>query len=222
MKLYADIRGAIRTLLATVVQATVTSTALGTSVNDYVRTDGGSFVDDGFTPGSELTASGFVNAGNNGTSTILAVAPSVMTVDQALTPEATGALATLAIGLPSMLALENMKLPDGQPTTGRPYARDYLLRAPQNSSRRISVGLAPARRRHTGLYQLSLYVGENTGARAAEDLADACRELLEQHEQVLSNGRAIYLHNPSLGAGRLDGTWWTVPLTVAYRVDTIN
>jgi Bacteriophage related domain of unknown function len=220
--LNADVRQAFRTLLLTVVQAQAgPGTTFGTTATDYVRTDGGSFIADGFTVGSEMTAAGFATAANNGPSVIQAVTATALTVAKTggLVLEPAGATVTLMIGLPSGRALENFAF---TPTVGTPYLRDYLLRSPQNSTQRASIG-TPARRRHIGIYQLSIFAPADVGAFAAEALADACRELVEQHEQLTVNGRVVTVRpSASLGSGHQDGTWWAVPLSVPYFVDTIN
>lgn len=224
--LAAEIRAACRSFFGAVVQATTTSTMLSATATGYHRADGGSFLTDGFTAGSELSAAGFGTAANNGLSVLVAVTASDLTVVKTPAPvvEAAGAAVTLSIGLPTARFLEgHTGTPTPIPTVGVPYWSDAVLRAPLNSSQRISVGIAPALRRHTGLYQMLFAAPADLGPAAAEGLADACRELAEATERVqMASGLWCYFHNPAAASGRQTDRWWTVPFTVAYRVDTIH
>jgi hypothetical protein len=221
--LQRDVRAALRQLLATVIQATVTATNLSVTGTGYTRA-AGSFLADGFLPGAELRASGFGKAGNNGTAQLLAVSATTLTVDTAQRPvplsaESAGATATLAIAMPAASVLEGTPTPPPKATA--PHWRDFVLRAPE-SSRRVSVGVG-ARRRHRGIYQITLfYPLTDAGPGAAEAMADAVRQVLEANETLLYNQRLITLSNPSVASGGTDAPWFHVPVSVRYYTDTVS
>jgi hypothetical protein len=66
---------------ATAVEPAAVTASFGATATGYTRS-AGDFVAEGWVPGHNITASGFVNAANNGASLILAVTPTTLTVNK--------------------------------------------------------------------------------------------------------------------------------------------
>jgi hypothetical protein len=66
---------------ATAIEPAAVTGSFGATATGYTRSTG-DFVAEGWVPGHNITASGFVNAANNGASLILAVTPTALTVNK--------------------------------------------------------------------------------------------------------------------------------------------
>lgn len=114
---------ACRARLLTLAVCTTGSTTLTAVATGYTRA-AGSFLADGFAVGMELTPSGFTDTGRK---VIKHVDATSITTYEAVTPDASGSGRTLAVGLPSVVAWENV---DVVPATPAPWVRESYLPGP--------------------------------------------------------------------------------------------
>jgi hypothetical protein len=111
--------------------ATTGTMALAATTTGYTRSDGGSFITDGFRIGMELLSSGFAT---NGYRTVKALTASTITVDQTLTAESSAGSRSLSVGLPETRLWVNSKpVRSGvqleAPTNDRPYILESFIKA---------------------------------------------------------------------------------------------
>jgi hypothetical protein len=97
---------ALRNRLLTTVVATTGSTTLASTVDGFTRTTG-SFVDDGFVPGMEVTPFGFTD---NSSSILKTVAPTVVTVQDFRLEEPPTPGVSLTVGVPTIRGWINKEI----------------------------------------------------------------------------------------------------------------
>lgn len=158
----------LRNRLLTLASPTTGTTSLAATATGYTRA-AGSFVTDGFKPGMEVLAAGFVTSANNGYKVVTAVTASVLTVTSSTTmsTEAAGGNESIVCGVPEGRAWENVSF---TPTAGRPYIEeDYVPSAHSLISFPASNGVAEER----GLYVIKYYGLTNYGLGASRKWCDA-------------------------------------------------
>lgn len=227
-----DIRQGMRGLVRAVTQVSVSALTLAVTATGFTRADGGSFIDDGFIDGAELTSSGFATSSNNGLSYIRGVADSTLVVEQiavliddapagvTLAPEAAGAAASLAVRMPQSEDLSR----GFKATPGVPWWRLTMLRGP-SSSERMTVGINPEWQ-ESGWADVSVFYPRDYGANAAESMSDAIVQAARANESFLYNNRQINLLNPggdrAAGAtpltGTFEDTWYKLPVRIPYYI----
>jgi hypothetical protein len=168
---HEDIQTTLRTYLLTlsVCEATavdeVTPLTLGASASGYTRTDGGSFITDGFSVGMEVLGAGFTKAANNGNKTVTAVSASLLScAGCALETASEGP--TLEVGVPSRRAWEDVKF---EPLVGNPYVVEQYIPGPE------SAPAAPNDMELFPMYAVHVYVPSNNDIYASARYADALR-----------------------------------------------
>lgn len=208
---------AARNRALSLVVCTTGATTLVATATGYTRA-AGSFLADGFRVGMEVTPAGFTDTTPR---TIAAVDATTMTVEGAVTPQASGSGRTLSVGLPSQMSYLGVPLATpGHPT---PWAEEQYLAGPA-----AQVGLTTtATVENLPQYALSLYA--RLGAGAAALLAYASG-LLDHFPPglplTLASGddlrvRAVPAPFASPVA-QVDGRWLVTTVTIPLRLHTAN
>lgn len=120
---HSALRLAMRTRLRSLQVCTTGSMALAATTTGYTRLTG-SFVDDGFRAGMEVTPSGFTA---NPVSVITAVTATTMTVTDARAAQGSAGSRSLTVALPATQAWEDVKI---QPVAGKPFVIEQYLPGP--------------------------------------------------------------------------------------------
>lgn len=193
---FADVRRRIRARLVGMTVATTGSTSLAASPTGYTRPSG-SFVDDGFEVGMEVTASGFGTAANNGLGIVTRVEALTLSVSaydlassdgewtrtsRALATESAGTGRTLSVGLPTVRAwegIEHVVLP------GVPWIEEKLVGGPSLRRGTLSSGEAEAQPQ----YQLEVHCVAGKGTGALDRYGDALFELLPPGQGLEAGAR---------------------------------
>lgn len=115
---------AFRARLATLTVCTTGSTTLAATSAGYTRSSG-SFVDDGFAAGMEVTQTGF---GSQGPALIEEVTATLLRIRGGRTAAQAASGRTLRVGLPSLVSYENG--PVFEPVQGRSYLELQLVEQP--------------------------------------------------------------------------------------------
>lgn len=214
-----DLRIKVRTLLSTLVVCTTGSISLASSLVGYTRSDGGSFVTDGFAVGMEVLASGF--ATNNGYTTVTEVTASLLSVAGGRTVEATAAVRTVKCVLPERVVYENLNT---DPDNSRQYVEEELLTdAPPQLLGLTSGGVVE----HTPQYILRWYFPEDVGTRGPDRCAQKLLELFPAGSTLaLADGTFVKVRGdimPSRSKLTPDKPGWTVcTITIPLRAYTLN
>lgn len=121
--LHADLRSAVRQrLLSMLIADTGDVATLAVAGGSYTWSNG-SFLDQGFVVGDEITVAGFANAANNGTSIIVGVTAGTITVNKTLVTEAAGGTRSIKVKLVSAQAWEGREF---IAIKGRPFLRETM------------------------------------------------------------------------------------------------
>lgn len=203
---------ALTTSVVTTGSATLTATATG-----FTRASG-SFVTDGFLVGMEVTGTGFTLSANNGAHVVTAVA--TLTLTCSATSAESAATATLAVGLPSARAWENI---DFTPTAGAWYVEEDYLPGPAAQVTLGNYGQVET----FPTYVLKLYGPSKVGVGALYALADAVLDaFVPRTAMTLSTGDTLVVRtDPAPFRGQLlqaDGGWAVVSVTVPCRSRSPN
>jgi hypothetical protein len=141
----------LRAYAQTLSVLTTGTTSLGASGNTYTRSSG-SFLDDGFKPGLEVSASGFSQGGNNAVTTVKGVSDLALTVSASLITESIQAGREIAVGFPELVAWEGVEF---EPQIGRPYFLEQYFPGP---SQQYTVGKTIGKLEFLPQYSLAVYV----------------------------------------------------------------
>ncbi len=158
---------ALRNRARTLIVTTTGEIALAQTDTGFTRT-AGSFVDDGFVVGMEVTPSAFAV---NGVGVIDAVAATTLSVSGTRIAEPAANGRALTVGLPSLRAFENMpftKIP------GRPYIVEEYS---PSTSRMVTSPVRIGRVEETGDYFLTWYGVSGVGTTALRRGVDALKAL---------------------------------------------
>lgn len=216
---------ALRARLLTLAVVTTGSTTLEATATGYARA-AGSFLDDGFEPGMEVTPSGFASTTPG---TVTAVAALTLTIDGGRTAEAAGAGRTLAVGLPSRMAWENVPL---APVVGQPFGEEEFVPTP-GRARTFPADVASME--ETGLYVVRVYVPQQVGTNALRRYADALVALFKAGTGLTpATGHTLRVRSdfaPWASGVRFqtDATgravaagWAVVTVTIPWRLEYLN
>lgn len=207
---------ALRTRALTLSVATTGSMTLAATATGYTRSDGGSFLTDGFCVGMEITPSGFTS---NPVAILRGVTATALTTD-ARTVETAAAARTIAVGLPALRAWENV---DFTPTAGRWFVEEDYLPGPVAQ---ITLG-ARGQVETLPQYVLKFYGTANAGVGALYKAADAVLTLFAPRTQLtLSTGDLLSVRtNPAPYRGQLlpaEAGWSLVAVTVPLLSRSAN
>ena len=194
----------------------------GASGGTFTRTTG-SFLDDGFEPGQEITVTGFGESANNtGTNghVVVSVAALTMQVRSVLATEAASTGRTLAAVLPTRRAWENSEF---EPDAGAPYLEEQFIPGPN----RQLTGTGNATLEVDPQYQIQLHIPADVGAWAGDRYLAAILSRFEPGTNMaLSNGDTLRVRTntgPFGGqAQRFRTGWITVPITIPLRLYTLT
>jgi len=209
------IQKALRAKLLTLSVATTGSATLAATATGYSRTTG-SFLTDGFTPGMEATPTGFTQTA---VGTVTAVTALTMTINGGRTVQSAGAGRTLAVGLPSGQAWENVQF---DPTTGSPWVEENYLPGPMEQ---ITLGQSGVLEANPALV-VKVFVPTANGIGAARSYVDALFTLFAPRTSLTVADHTVTVRTqPSPYAGQLiqiESGFAVCPFTVPLRVRTAN
>lgn len=210
------IRIACRARLATLEVCTTGSATLAATTAGYTRTTG-SFVTDGFAIGQEVAPTGFTQTA---VGRITAVAALLLTIAGGRTAQASGAGRTLAVGMPSRVAYENVAF---TPATDEPWFREQYLPGAASKRGLGARGFIEA----TPLYTVQVCVRPGVDATAIARYTDALLEHFASTTPLtLDNGDiATVRSDVAPGVSQLlhteDG-WAVQTVTIPLRLTTPN
>ena len=215
---YQDLQLALRAHVETLSVVTTGTTTLGATGSTFTRS-AGSFITDGFSAGMEVTGTGF-GATNNAAHIVTAVAALSLTVSGTLDTEVAAGSRSLAVGLPSRRAWENIGF---DPEPGYPWIEEQLVPGPTRVPTIGTNGTIVAE----PIYGITVHAVENTGIGAANRYVGALWEHFKPGTQVnLTNGDTAEVRrdtgpfpSPKL---RTRPGWVTVPVSFPLRLYTIN
>lgn len=206
---------ALRAYAKTLVVATTGVMSLSATATGYARTSG-SFLDDGFAVGMEVTPSGFPQTTR---ATITDVDVLTMTVKGGRTVAATASGRSLTAGLPSRRAWEGVPL---TPEPGEPWVFERYTAGPQSQ---LTIG-ALGDLEDLPMWELLVYVPAGSGL-TARRYGDALRRLFAPRRTIaLGGGIALEVRTDQAPqVGRLfetDTGFEVAPFTAWFRVDAPN
>lgn len=206
---------ALRAKALTLSVATTGVMSLSATSTGYARTSG-SFITDGFHPGMEVTPAGFAT---NTPRLVTIVSALALTVSGSVTPEVAAGGRSLAVGLPSSRAWENVAF---QPTAGVPWVREEFIPGP---TQQITIG-PNGELEATPMYSLYVNVAAESGL-TAKRYVDALRVLFAPRTEItLSNGDTLRVRadtGPYAGQLQQSQPGFAVqPLTIPLRLRTPN
>jgi len=204
------VRAALRARLITLSKASVTG-ALSCSGSAFYRSSG-DFVADGFRPGDDMQATGW--GGIDGRYLIKNVSALSITTDGTLGTLG-AATRSLSVPAPRDLAWSGFTF---APTPGRPYLRDKLA---MPIVRGESIG-PKARVRNEGTYFVDVFYPSGLGTAGVDGLSDAICDHFYAGLQLDRNGLHVHVIAASRDAERPDASWIFVPITVRFKVFTVN
>lgn len=207
---------AFRTRLLTLQVCTTGLTDLESTETGYARASG-SFVDDGFAVGMEVTPTGFPETD---TGVITEVSVGALTIDGGRTVYASDTGRALTVGLPEGAAWENLHY---ERPGGRPYIEEaYVPGTPVLRSFPASGGLVE----EIGLYVVRWYSRTNTDILALTRPANKILELFKPGTAMsLADGYSVRVleQGPYRGQVRTDEPGWAVlTTTIPWRLFHIN
>lgn len=101
------------------------------------------------------------------------------------------------------------------PTVGARYLRPYMIPAATYDAA-VTADIT----RYTGIFQVSIYMPEGTGAGAAETIAESLIALYPITISIDKSGLNIVIERtPSIGTAMHDEGWRVLPVSIRYRVD---
>jgi len=214
---YQQMQTALRTKLLTLEVCTTGSMSLTATATGYSRASG-SFLADGFTPGMEVTGTGFTATANNAAKTLTAVTALTLTCSGTVTE--TAGTRTLKVVLPADRAWENVEF---TPTAGDPFVVEQFVPGGTNQFTAGAKGWMEAQ----VLYSVQVHVPQKVGIGAANGYADALIALFSPRTTMtLTNGDTLRVRaDTGPYRGQLisrDPGWATVPITVPLRLYTPN
>ena len=206
---------ALRNKALSLSVCTTGSATLVATTTGYTRASG-SFVTDGFVIGLEITPTGFAS---NPVSVIQSVTATTITVADARTAEASGAARTLAVKLPASRAWESVAF---TPVTGKPYIEERYIPGPMSLNAFGPTAMLEA----SPMYQLRVYVPQNSGISADGKYADAIiTHFAPSTEMTVGSDTLFVRADVSTYRGQrmiADGGWSVIPVTIPCRIYPSN
>lgn len=215
-----DAQLGMRNRMLTLATPTTGAVNLTASTAGYVRSVG-SFLDDGFFPGMELTAVGFGVPGNNGIKMVKSVVPLQITTVEGNAVEGISA-ASLVVGLPALRTFDNESL---SRVAGRPYIEEDFICQPSSI---ISLAYQGGEAEITGLYVIRWFGVEKKGAGAVRRGCDGLLELFKSGTVITTaKGQIIRVRGRPTGpwAGDIkpaDAGWVVCTVTIPWRARFTN
>jgi hypothetical protein len=185
-------KAALRARLTATVFATTGSVALAATASGYTRASG-SFVDDGFVPGMEVTPSGF---SSNVTDLITAVSATTLTTKNTHPVQASSAGRTLAVSLPARRAFDGAKL---EQVPGVPSMREAFVHA---TGELVTSGPDGGHESHTMAYLITLYMPDVYGADPLDAMATVLTQRFASGTKVGAGPVVSVRFNPGPFAGQ--------------------
>lgn len=229
-----DMQLAMRTRALTLSVATTGAISLAATSTGFTRA-AGSFYTDGLWPGMEIVASGFGNAANNGTGVITEVTSAtaikvtmytsayvngmLVVTRSATVAEGAAGGRTLAVGLPSLRAWENVNF---APESGIPFVEEQFIPGPM-----AQVTMGPNGDLEVlPQYSLQVNLPSGTGLTPAR-YTDALRRLFPPRAFLtLANGDVLRVRQdvgPFVGQLQQSQPGFAVkPITIPFRLRTAN
>lgn len=99
------------------------------------------------------------------------------------------------------------------PTEGVLYIRPTILPASTDQAGCGEGGLDE----HVGLYQVDIIAPALTGKGEAVIQADIVADKFRRGTSLIYNGVSLILSKASRGAGKRDGAWFVIPVTIQYQ-----
>lgn len=215
---------AMRTRALSVTIATTGAVSQTATLTGYHRA-AGSYLDDGFRPGHEITSvTGFLTSGNNQSTSVAGRVITAVTASDITCPGTTAETppvsATITVGLPFCQAWEDI---DTQPVANRPYVEESYVPATAELIAGPAVG---GLLEETGLYILKFYAPPNLGGYALRKTANAVRALFTPGTAFTITGGRVHVSEktaPWVGQVlRTDDGWSVVVLTIPWYSETTN
>jgi hypothetical protein len=217
---------ACRTRLLGTTVATTGSTALSATASGYVRA-AGSFLDDGFAVGHEITlATGFSGSANNQATTaqgrvVTGVTATVLTCAGNST-ESAGSGKTVTVGIPFKREWDGVLL---ERASGFPYISDRWVPATHNI---ITFPAQSGQAEERGLYVVTWFGLSGKGTDAIRSGVDAIKARFTPGTTLtLSDGDVLRIRGSDAGpqAGQIipiDGGWSYCQLTIPWIARSAN
>lgn len=207
---------AFQARLRTLSVVTTGSTTLSATATGYARA-AGSFLTDGFAVGMEVTPTGFTQTT---VGVIDAVTALTMTIDGGRIVQAAAAGRTLAVGLPTLRAWDNVAI---DPVVGQPFIEEEYVPA---TSEAVTIPALGGTLRDTGLYVLRWYSRQGTGSLALRQPADAILALFKPGTALAVGSAFLRVSSktaPWAGQIRTTGDGWAVvTVTIPWWWDNVN
>lgn len=215
---YQALQLAFRAELNQILVATATGTM--SIVNKTISRSSGSFLEDGFRPGMEITGANLAAPENEEPAVIREVLDGALTVDRSLTTESSGPNKTIRALLPSGRAYEN---DDYAPVAGYPYLEEQFLPGPNTQ---LTAG-PNGRMEGLPLYVMTVNVPLNVGIGARNAYAQAILDHFRpRYAFDLSDGSRAQVRTapaPFMGQGqRVTDGYMSLAVTIPLRLFTIN
>lgn len=209
---------ALRAHALTLVVCTTGETTLGATADGYTRGTG-SFIDDGFAAGMEITASGFPTTPTNGTAVVTRVSSKRLRVSRAIDATPTSSGRTITAALPSSWAWENLRF---APTEGVPWVEEHFVPGPSFLATLGPGGEIESR----PMYVIRVHVAEGAGIGAPRRYADALLKHFPMRG-VVTMGSGILRIRGDTGpfVGQLQRSqpgFIVVPVTIPLRLRATN
>lgn len=178
----------------------------------------GSFLNDGFVVGQEISTTGFIVPANNGGFLIAAVDD--LTLSCTGTTAESAGVGVITVGLPVVQAWENIVL---NPQPNQWYLEENYLPGPVTQ---ITVG-PNGELEGLPMYVLKLYAPKNTGIRAIYSVSDALLNLFAPRTAItLSSGDVVRVRTtPAPYRSQLlqaDPGWAVIAITIPCLIRTPN
>ena len=124
------------------------------------------------------------------------------------------ALSDWAQGLEYPVAWENSQF---TPAAGQTWLRFSML--PANTR---SDDLSGDHRAYTGVVQIDVFMPSGTGPGAGAELVGELEALYPASTYLEGEGVSVLIQTPlSVGPAQADESWWVIPCSFTYRVDSI-
>jgi hypothetical protein len=196
---------AFRLRALTAVAATTGTAGLGASILSattlgFARSDGGSFITDGFAVGMEVKGTGF-SAANSAPAMIEDRTAGFLTITggRAVQPAAAGR--TLLVNLPQDRMWEGTRLLNPPAPGTRPYIADQWV---PGASRVITFSISRGEVEETGFYYLTIYGISNIGKLAIRRYIKSLKTLFTPGTTVMAGSDAVTVRgDPAPKAGQI-------------------
>lgn len=216
---------AMRTRLRSVSIATTGTMALAATSSGYSRSDGGSFITDGFRIGQEFLPAGFAT---NARHVITDVTASAITTPDTITVEASAAGRSLTVDLPETRVWENVKpmragvvFADG-PTAGRPYVSDEWV---PGTHEQVTFPANNARAEETGQYIVTVFGISDTGTAGIRSYTEAIAALFTPGTTITVGSDVVRIQKRGARAGQITpiaNGWSYSQIVIPWYAETTN